>query len=144
MEDSGALSFGSGFGVGAACVLGTAALGVMGTTGTTGFVGVRMCVEDVAGLDAGAGLVIVGGVVGIVESASEGAMDVAGVSRSERAVTVDDCESVCSSVTSPLSTGWSGSFSPAVGSCICSSVRGRAGSSRAAPGSATDLTLRRR
>lgn len=98
-----------------------------------------MCAGDVTGLEEDVGTAA-GGVAGTVESTSEGAREVAGVSKSERAATVDDCESVCSSVTSPLSTGCSGSPSPVVGSFAC----GCAGNCRAASGWATDLGLRRR
>lgn len=120
---------------------GIAALGVMGRAGRTGFVGVRMCADDVTGLEEDMGTAAGGGVVGMVESTSEGASEVAGVSKSERAATVDECESVCSSVISPLSTGCSGSPSPVICSCAACCC---AGSCRAASEGPTDLGLRRR
>ena len=76
----------------------------------------------------------------MLESVSDGARDVAGVSVSERAATVDVCDSLCSSIISPLSIGGSTSSSVTLSPSVC----GLAGSSRAASVSAVCLNFRRR
>lgn len=117
-----------------------ATFGVTGSTGSTGFVGVRRCTDDVVGLDDDGGTADCGGVAGMLESVSDGASEVAGVSISERAATVDVCDSVCSSVVSPPSMGGSTSSSAAISTSAC----GIAGSCKAASGSAACLSFRRR
>jgi hypothetical protein len=80
-------------------VVGTATLGVMGTIGTTGRVAVRVCDGEELGRP------VDNGVVGTSpEPISEGAWEVAGVSWSEGAATVEVWDSVvCSSIVSPAS-----------------------------------------
>lgn len=74
-----------------------AGIGALGIAGTTGRVGVLIwAVPDGTEAD------VEDGVTG-ASSASDGAWEVAGVSRSEGAATVDVCDSDCSSVVSPAS-----------------------------------------
>ena len=80
--------------------------GLIGIIGTTGFVAVLIWDIEADGRVEGGGKVDEG-VVGCVESTSEGACEVAGVSRSEAGAAVDVCETACSSAT--------------VCSCTCSS-----------------------
>jgi len=77
--------------------------GVTGTTGITGLVAVRVWVEEVIREEEG-GTAVEDGVGGCVESASEGTSDVAGVSCSEGAATVELCELVRSSVAASTGT----------------------------------------
>ena len=80
--------------------------GLIGIIGTTGFVAVLVWDTGADRRVEGGGKVDEG-VVGCVESTSEGACEVAGVSRSEAGAAVDVCETACSSAT--------------VCSCTCSS-----------------------
>lgn len=80
--------------------------GLIGIIGTTGFVAVLIWDTEADGRVEG-GSKADEGVVGCVESTSEGACEVAGVSRSEAGAAVDVCDTACSSAT--------------VCSCTCSS-----------------------
>lgn len=90
--------------------------GLMGISGMAGIVVLRVC-EAPAGREAGTGGggMAEDGVVGCVESASDGACEVDGVSISEPAARVDACESpasvgVCS--TSPVGSSCTSFFVP--------------------------------
>ena len=106
---SGALSGASSFAV-AICdavdwaFCGTGTFGVIGMTGTTGLVAVRVCVEEEVVREEEDGPAVDDGVGGCVESASEGTSDVAGVSWSEGVATVGLCELVRSSTVSLASS----------------------------------------
>jgi hypothetical protein len=63
--------------------------GVTGTTGTTGLVAVRVWVEEEAAREKEGRTVVDDGVGGCVDSVSEGTSDVADVSRSEGAATME-------------------------------------------------------
>jgi hypothetical protein len=63
--------------------------GLMGIRGTAGFVAVLVCEGAAVGRDAGAEGSIEDGVVGCVESASDGACEVGGVSKSDTGAAVE-------------------------------------------------------
>ena len=136
---SGAPSFAVTFCEAEGCAFGgTGTFGVTGMMGTTGLVTVRVWVEEVVREEEGS-TVVDDGVGGSVESASEGTSDVAGVSWSEGAATVELCELIRSSVASvAASIGTARSIA-----CSCSSLSGLVGSSKVF-GPVAALTLRRR
>ncbi len=93
-----ALSGGSSFCEAMGCAFGGIGnFGVTGTTGTIGLVAVRVWEEEEAAREEEGGTAVDDGVGGCVESVSEGTSDVAGVSWSEGAATVELFELVRSS-----------------------------------------------
>lgn len=96
---SGASSFAVAFCEAVGCIFdGIDTFGVTGTIGTTGLVAVRVWVDEEVAREVEGATVVVDGVGGCVDSASEGTSDVAGVSWFEdAAATVELCELVHSS-----------------------------------------------